>query len=50
MEACVVEYGSRLSGRVPSVEEFYSWRLRTSSVDVMLDLCRLVWDAGFVVT
>jgi hypothetical protein len=42
MEACVTEHRWRLSGRVPSVEEFYSWRLRTSSVDVMLDLSRLV--------
>jgi hypothetical protein len=42
MEACVTEYRWRLSGKVPSMEEFYSWRLRTSSVDVMLDLCRYV--------
>jgi hypothetical protein len=40
MEGCVTEYKWRVSGKVPSVEEFYSWRLRTSSVDVMLDLCR----------
>ncbi|KAK4034594.1 isoprenoid synthase domain-containing protein [Parachaetomium inaequale] len=42
MEACVTEHRWRLSGKVPSVEEFYSWRLRTSSVDVMLDLCRIL--------
>lgn len=42
MEGCVVEYRWRLSGRLPTVDEFYSWRLRTSSVDAMLDLCRLV--------
>jgi hypothetical protein len=40
MEGCVTEYRWRVSGKVPSVEEFYSWRLRTSSVGVMLDLCR----------
>jgi hypothetical protein len=42
MEGCVTEYRWRLSGKVPSVEQFYSWRLRTSSVDVMLDLSRFV--------
>ncbi|KAL2017169.1 hypothetical protein VTK56DRAFT_2538 [Thermocarpiscus australiensis] len=42
MEACVVEHRWRLSGKMPSVDEFYSWRLRTSSVDVMLDLCRIL--------
>ena len=42
MEGCVTEYKWRVSRKVPSVEQFYSWRLRTSSVDVMLDLCRLV--------
>ncbi|KAH6616928.1 isoprenoid synthase domain-containing protein [Chaetomium tenue] len=42
MEACVTEYRWRLSGRVPSVEEFYSWRLGTSSVDAMLDLSRVI--------
>lgn len=41
MEACVTEYRWRQSGQAPSVDEFYSWRLGTSSVDVMLDLCRL---------
>lgn len=40
MEACVTEYEWRLSRKVPSVEDFYSWRLGTSSVDVMLDLLR----------
>lgn len=40
MDACVTEYRWRLSGRVPSVEEFYSWRLGTSSVDAALDLIR----------
>ena len=42
MEGCVTEYKWRVSRKVPSVDEFYSWRLRTSSVDVMLDLCRWV--------
>lgn len=41
MEACVTEYRWRQSGKAPSVDEFYSWRLGTSSVEVMLDLCRL---------
>jgi hypothetical protein len=43
MEGCVVEYKWRESGKAPSVEEFYGWRLKTSSVDAMLDLCRLVF-------
>lgn len=43
MEACVVEYRWRVSGKAPSVEEFYGWRLKTSSVDAMLDLSRLVF-------
>lgn len=42
MEGCVEEYRGRMSGRMPSVEEFYGWRMKTSSVDVMLELCRLV--------
>ncbi|KAK4157057.1 isoprenoid synthase domain-containing protein [Chaetomidium leptoderma] len=42
MEACVTEYRWRLSEKVPSVDEFYSWRLKTSAVDVMLDLCRIL--------
>jgi len=42
MEACVTEYRWRQSGKAPSVDEFYSWRLGTSSVDAMLDLCRSV--------
>ncbi|KAK3899372.1 (-)-delta-cadinene synthase [Staphylotrichum tortipilum] len=42
MEGCVTEYEWRRSGEVPSVEQFYSWRLKTSSVDVMLDLCRIL--------
>ncbi|KAL2136446.1 hypothetical protein VTI74DRAFT_3679 [Chaetomium olivicolor] len=42
MEACVTEYRWRLSGRAPGVDEFYGWRLRTSSVDVMLDFCRML--------
>jgi hypothetical protein len=46
MEGCVTEYRWRLSGKAPSVDEFYSWRLRTSSVDVMLDLCRSVVAVG----
>ncbi|KAK3292633.1 isoprenoid synthase domain-containing protein [Chaetomium fimeti] len=42
MGACVTEYRWRLSGRVPSVGEFYSWRLGTSSVDAALDLTRII--------
>ncbi|KAG7286671.1 hypothetical protein NEMBOFW57_008982 [Staphylotrichum longicolle] len=42
MEACVTEYRWRQSGLAPSVDEFYSWRLGTSSVDVMLDLCKML--------
>ncbi|KAH6842917.1 isoprenoid synthase domain-containing protein [Chaetomium sp. MPI-CAGE-AT-0009] len=42
MGACVTEYRWRLSGRVPSVEEFYSWRLGTSSVNAALDLTRII--------
>ncbi|KXX74977.1 (-)-delta-cadinene synthase [Madurella mycetomatis] len=42
MEACVVEHRWRSSGNAPSVDEFYSWRLKTSSVDVLLDLCRIL--------
>ncbi|KAL2144271.1 hypothetical protein VTI28DRAFT_9408 [Corynascus sepedonium] len=42
MEGCVTEYKWRLSGQMPSVEQFYSWRLKTSSVDAMLDLCRII--------
>jgi len=52
MEACVTEYRWRQSGKAPTVDEFYSWRLGTSSVDAMLDLCRLLspacyqWERG----
>ncbi|KAL2259793.1 hypothetical protein VTK26DRAFT_6395 [Humicola hyalothermophila] len=42
MEGCVAEYKGRSSGRMPSVEEFYGWRMKTSSVDVMLELCRIL--------
>ncbi|KAL2172130.1 hypothetical protein VTG60DRAFT_131 [Thermothelomyces hinnuleus] len=42
MEGCLTEYKWRSSGRVPSVEQFYSWRLKTSSVDAMLELCRII--------
>ncbi|KAK4127298.1 terpenoid synthase [Parathielavia appendiculata] len=42
MEGCVTEYKWRVSGKVPSVEDFYSWRLKTSSVDVMLVLCKIL--------
>jgi hypothetical protein len=43
MEGCVVEYRWRMSGKAPSEDEFYGWRLKTSSVDAMLDLCRSVF-------
>ncbi|KAK4103288.1 hypothetical protein N658DRAFT_514768 [Parathielavia hyrcaniae] len=36
MEGCLTEYRWRLSGKAPSVKEFYLWRLKTSSVDVMI--------------
>ncbi|GAB1315889.1 hypothetical protein MFIFM68171_06099 [Madurella fahalii] len=42
MEACVVEHRWRSSGDVPSVDEFFSWRLKTSSVDILLDFCRIL--------
>ncbi|KAL2119691.1 hypothetical protein VTJ04DRAFT_6652 [Mycothermus thermophilus] len=42
MEGCVTEYRARLLGRVPSVEEFYGWRLKTSSVEVFLVLTRIL--------
>jgi hypothetical protein len=42
MEGCLAEYRGMKLGRIPTVDEFYSWRLRTSSVDAMLCLCRLV--------
>ncbi|KAL1842254.1 hypothetical protein VTJ49DRAFT_5732 [Mycothermus thermophilus] len=42
MEGCVTEYQWRMAGTVPSVEQFYSWRLRTSSVDAFLVLTRIL--------
>jgi hypothetical protein len=44
MEGCVTEYRARLLRRVPSVEEFYGWRLKTSSVEVFLVLTRCVFS------
>jgi hypothetical protein len=42
MDACMLEYKWRLSGKMPSVDEFYSWRLITFSAYMMLDLTRFV--------
>lgn len=42
MEGCVTEYKWRQSGRVPSVEQFYSWRLRTSTMGITMEFHRLV--------
>lgn len=43
MDACVLEYKWRLSGKMPSVDEFFSWRLITFSAYMMLDLTRFVF-------
>ncbi|KAK4134773.1 terpenoid synthase [Trichocladium antarcticum] len=42
MDACVLEYKWRLSGKMPSVGEFFSWRLITFSAYMMLDLTRIL--------
>ncbi|KAK0708309.1 isoprenoid synthase domain-containing protein [Lasiosphaeris hirsuta] len=42
MEACVAELKWRLSGKLPAnADEFYQFRLQTSAVEMMLDLCGL---------
>ncbi|KAH6617911.1 isoprenoid synthase domain-containing protein [Chaetomium sp. MPI-SDFR-AT-0129] len=46
MEGCVVEHRWKSSGKIPNVEEYYAFRLKVTSVDVMLDLCRVT--NGFV--
>jgi hypothetical protein len=38
MESCVVEHRQKLSGKFPTLDEFYSYRLGTASVEIMLDL------------
>ncbi|KAK4444665.1 isoprenoid synthase domain-containing protein [Podospora aff. communis PSN243] len=38
MEACVVEARCRVSGVLPSEEQFYEFRLQTSAVGMLLDL------------
>ncbi|KAL2266157.1 hypothetical protein VTJ83DRAFT_5509 [Remersonia thermophila] len=44
MEGCVAEHRARVTGAVPSVEEFYSWRLKTSSTEAFLVLTRILND------
>ncbi|KAL2162117.1 hypothetical protein VTH06DRAFT_7902 [Thermothelomyces fergusii] len=44
MEGCVVEYKWLWSGRLPSPEQFYSWRLKTSAADVTLEFYRIIND------
>jgi hypothetical protein len=38
MEACAVEARWRVSGVLPSVKQFYEFRLRTSAIEMLLEL------------
>lgn len=44
MEACVEEAKWRVSGNLPSLDEFYGFRLRTAGVEMLLDLSEMLND------